>query len=123
MPPVITAGKNGCINFQCEISNNNVVERNNHGTELSDTENISSQTVVTFNQGQLLASWNRSSNVEQTIGIPFLCEIPVLKYIFGTTTTNTEINRFFVTVRAVPVVFNENIPPGTVAEFKKIAYK
>ena len=121
--PVITAGKNGCINFQCEISNNNVVERNNLGAELTETENISVQTVVTFNKEQLLASWNRSSDVEQTIGIPFLCEIPVLKYIFGTTTTNTEINRFFVTVRAVPVVFNENMEPGTVAEFDKLASK
>ena len=121
--PVITAGKNGCINFQCEISNNNVVERNNLGAELTETEKISAQTVITFNKEQLLASWNRSSDVEQTIGIPFLCEIPVLKYIFGTTTTNTEINRFFVTVRAIPVVFNENMEPGTVAEFKKIASK
>jgi len=46
-----------------------------------------------------------------------------LKYIFGTTTTNTEINRFFVTVRAVPVVFNENMEPGTVAEFDKLVSK
>ena len=121
--PVITAGKNGCVNFQCEISNNNVVERNNLGAELIETENISAQTAVTFNQEQLLASWNRSSDVEQTIGVPFLCEFPVLKYIFGTTTTNTEINRFFVTVRAVPVVFNENMEPGTVAEFDKLVSK
>ena len=121
--PVITAGKKGCINFQCEISNNNVVERNNLGAELTEAENFSAQTVVAFNQERLLASWNRSSDVEQTIGIPFLCEIPVLKYIFGTTTVNTEINRFFITVRAIPVVFNENMEPGTVAEFNKLASK
>ena len=34
-----------------------------------------------------------------------------------------EINRFFVTVRATPVVFNENMAPGTVAEFDKLASK
>ena len=118
--PVITAGKNGCINFQCEIANSNVVERNNLGTELTECENISAQTVIGFNQEQLLASWNRITSVEQTIGIPFLCELPILKYIFGTTTSNKEINRFFVTVRAVPVVFNENMAPGTVAEFDKL---
>ena len=121
--PVITAGKNGCVNFQCEITNNNVVERNNTGAELTETETVSAQTVIAFNKEKLLASWNRTSNVEQTIGIPFLCEIPVLKYLFGTTTTNTEVNRFFVTVRAVPVVFNENMTPGTVAEFDKLASK
>lgn len=121
--PVITAGKNGCVNFQCEFINNNVVERNNFGAELTETENISAQTVINFNKEQLLASWNRTGTVEQTVGIPFLCEIPVLKYLFGTTTTNTETNRFFVTVRAVPVVFNENMAPGTIAEFDKLANK
>ena len=123
MNPVITAGKNGCVNFQCELINNNVVERNNLGVELTETENISAQTVINFNKEQLLASWNRTGTVEQTVGIPFLCEIPVLKYLFGTTTTNTETNRFFVTVRAVPVVFNENMESGMVAEFDKLANK
>ena len=97
-----------------------MVERNNLGTELTECENISAQTVIGFNQEQLLASWNRITSVEQTIGIPFLCELPILKYIFGTTTSNKEINRFFITVRAVPVVFNENMAPGTVAEFDKL---
>lgn len=123
MNPVITAGKNGCVNFRCELTNNNVVERNNFGVELTETENISARTVIDFNKEQLLASWNRTGTVEQTVGIPFLCEIPVLKYLFGTTTTNTETNRFFVTVRAVPVVFNENMAPGTIAEFDKLANK
>ena len=123
MNPVITAGKNGCVNFQCELINNNVVERNNLGAELTETENISARTVIDFNKEQLLASWNRTGTVEQTVGIPFLCEIPVLKYLFGTTTPNTETNRFFVTVRAVPVVFNENMAPGTIAEFDKLANK
>ncbi len=121
--PVITAGENGCVNFACNISNNNVVERNNFGVELVETENISAQTILDFNKEQILAAWDRSSIVEQTVGVPFLCEIPVLKYIFGTTANNTEINRFFVTVRAVPVVYNENMAPGTVAEFDKLANK
>ena len=121
--PVITAGNDGCINFQCEIIDNNVVERNNLGAELTETENISAQTVINFNKEQLLASWQRKSVVKQVVGIPFLCEIPVLKYLFSTTTDNTENNRFFVTVRAVPVVFNEDMAPGTVAEFDKLANK
>ena len=121
--PVITAGANGCVDFQCEITRNNVVERNNLGAELTETETVTAQTVIDFNKEHLLGSWKRTSEVEQTIGVPFLCELPVLKYIFGTTTTNTEVNRFFVTVRAVPVVFNENMAPGTVAEFDKLASK
>ena len=118
--PVITGGKDGCVKFQCEITNNNVVERNNSGVELTETETVTAQTVIDFNQEQLLASWNRTSDVKQNVGVPFLCELPVLKYIFGTTVSNTEVNRFFVTVKAVPVVFNENMVPGTVAEFNKL---
>ena len=121
--PVITAGTKGCVKFKCEITSSNVVERNNLGAELTESEHISAHTDIHFNKEQLLASWNRTSTVEQTIGIPVLCEIPVLKYIFGTTTSNTEVTRYFVTVRAVPVVFNENMAPGTVAEFDKIAKK
>ena len=121
--PVITAGKHGCVKFHCHISSNNVVERNNLGAELVETETISAEADLEFNKETILGSWSRSSDVEQTIGIPFLCELPVLKYIFGTTTSNTEVNRFIVTVRAVPVVFNENMKPGTLAEFDKLAGK
>ena len=39
-------------------------------------------------------------DVEQTIGVPFLCEIPVLKYIFGTTTRNIEKTHFFLTAES-----------------------
>ena len=120
---IITSGKDGCVIFRCEITNNNVVERNNTGAELIETENISAHTITSFNKEQLLASWSRKSTVEQNVGIPFISTIPLLKYLFGTTTGNTETNRFFVTVRAVPVVFNENMTPGTVAEFDKIAGK
>ena len=33
-------------------------------------------------------------------GVPFLCELPVLKYIFGTTTRNKEQTHFFLTAEA-----------------------
>ena len=121
--PVITSGKKGCVDLECHLSGSRVVERNNLGVELTESENISARSVLEFNKEQLLASWSSSTEVEQTVGVPFLCELPVLKYIFGTTTRNREVNRFFVTLRAVPVVYNENMAPGTVAEFDKIAEK
>ncbi|MBE6363896.1 MAG: hypothetical protein E7054_09625 [Lentisphaerae bacterium] len=120
---VITAGKDGCINFGYHLVNSNVVERNNQGVELTEKENFYSSTSLAFDKEQLLTSWNRTSNVEQTIGVPFLCELPILKYIFGTTTSNTEITRFFVTVRATPVVYNSNMDPGVVAEFDQVTKK
>ena len=120
---VITAGENGCVNFNYNLVNSNVVERNTRGAELVEKENFHSATSLAFGKDQLLTSWNRTSNVEQTIGVPFLCELPVLKYIFGTTTSNTEITRFFVTVRATPVIYNNNMDPGVVAEFDRVTKK
>lgn len=119
----ITAGKNGTVTFRYLIDNRNVVERNNMGAELTESEIFAANTTLPFNKEQILAVWNRTSTVEQTIGVPFLCELPILKYIFGTTTENTEVTRCIVTARAVPVVYNENIAPGTTAEFDEICKK
>ncbi len=119
----ITAGKNGTVTFSYLINNRNVVERNNMGAELTESEIFAANTTLPFNKEQILAVWNRTSTVEQTIGVPFLCELPILKYIFGTTTENTEVTRCIVTARAVPVVYNENIAPGTTAEFDEICKK
>lgn len=120
---VITAGKNATVNFNYALANSNVVERNNMGVELTEVENVSASASLSFNKEVVLASWTRTAMVEQTIGVPFLCELPVLKYIFGTTTKNAETIRCIVTVRAVPVVYNENMAPGTVAEFDEVTKK
>jgi hypothetical protein len=120
---IITAGKDGVVNFDYELQNSNVVERNNLGVELQEVESVASCGTLKFNDEQIIATWNRTSTVEQTIGVPFLCELPVLKYIFGTTTENTEVTRMIVTARAVPVVYNENMDPGVIAEFDEICKK
>ena len=120
---VITAGKSGLVNFKCAIENSNVVERNNMGVELTESEFFTTFASLAYNQEHVIAGWNRTNTVEQTIGIPFLCELPVLKYIFGTTTENTEVTRYIITARAIPAVYNENVAPGAVAEFDKVSNK
>ena len=77
-----------------------VVERNNFGQELSDVSEVDSDLTLEMKSEKLLASWNREQEVEQNIGIPFLCEIPVLKYIFGSTTKVKEKVYFYVTAEA-----------------------
>ena len=119
----ITAGKAGSVSFEYLIKNKTVVERNNMGAELSEMEAYTASTTLPFNEELVIASWDRSSTVKQTIGVPILCELPVLKYIFGTTTENTETTRCIVTARAVPVVYNENLAPGALAEFNKVCKK
>ena len=120
---VITSGKTGTVNFSYILQNSNVVERNNMGAELTETVEISSDASLPLNKDVILATWTRTAEVEQTVGVPFLCELPVLKYIFGTTTKNKETIRCITVVRAVPVVYNEKMAPGTIADFDEISKK
>lgn len=120
---VITGGKDGVVNFTYALAGSNVVERNNLGAEISENTNATASVTLNFQNERLLASWKRTSNVEQTIGIPFLCELPVLKYIFGTTTSNMETTHYFVTARAVPVNIQDDMQTGMMAEFDKLAQK
>ena len=72
---------------------------------------------------KILASWSEESEVEQVIGVPFLSEIPILKYLFSTTTTNRQKSWFFVTARAI-FAHPETLPQvwgGRLQPFESIA--
>ncbi len=120
---VITADKKGVVNFGYTLTGANVVERNSQGGEISENTNTAAYVTLDFEEEKLLTSWQNTSQVEQTIGVPFLCELPVLKYIFGTTTNNAETTSYFVTARAVPVCINEDIQTGMMSEFDELAKK
>ncbi len=119
---VITGGNQ--VNFTYTLTGSNVVERNNMGAELTEqTSATASVTMPLRGEEVVLTSWNRTAKVEQTIGVPVLCEIPVLKYLFGTTTENMETISYVVTAQAVPLNISENMEPGIVAEFDDICRK
>ncbi len=120
---VITGGKDGVVNFTYALAGSNVVERNNLGAEISENTNTAAAVTLNFQNERILVSWKRTSNIEQTIGIPFLCELPVLKYIFGTTTSNTETTHYFVTARAVPVKIHDGMETGMMARFDELVQK
>lgn len=105
------------------LNGSNVVERNNMGAEIAETTAINANASLTFNQEKVLASWERTSKVEQTIGVPVLCELPILKYIFGTTTENIETTRYFVTAKVIPVNINEDMKTGMMLEFSELCGK
>ena len=90
----------GVFDFQYTLTNTSVVERNNYGSELTESTDLSGYGTIKIKQESFLAGWTRTMDVEQTIGVPFLCELPVLKYIFGTTTRNKEQTHFFLTAEA-----------------------
>ena len=89
---------NGNVIFAYHVEMNNVVERNNYGEELTDVSKVESSITLNLRTEKLLATWTKESDVEQVIGIPYLCKIPYLKYLFSTTTTIKEKNHLFVTV-------------------------
>ncbi|MDR0931808.1 MAG: hypothetical protein LBM70_02175 [Victivallales bacterium] len=120
---VITGGKDGAVCFDYAIAGSNVVERNNLGAEIVDHSFTTASTSLDLKNERLLASWKNTNKVEQTIGIPFLCELPILKYIFGTTTSNMETTHYFVTARAIPVSINEDVKSGLMTEFDELAKK
>ncbi len=112
---VVVTGK--VVNFNYAINGQNVVERNSMDAEISARTSIESAVTLDFEHEKVLADWNKTSKVEQTIGVPFLCELPILKYIFGTTTENEEIVRYVVTAKAVDVKHNQPMDPGVAADF------
>ncbi len=100
----------GTVNFGYSVQTANVVERNNVGTELIETSEIDGNTLIELNKDTILAKWDKFQDVEQTIGVPFLSKIPVLKYFFGTTTRSREKTSVYMTVKAT--LLNTSVPNG-----------
>jgi len=88
----------GNLNFSYDLNMRNVVERNNLGDELFNDASFSSTATVQTGNERMLTHYVRTVDVDQTIGVPFLCEVPVLKYIFGTTTKTQSKNYYFVSI-------------------------
>lgn len=111
------------VTFQYNMQVSNVVERNNYGAELAEVSSFTGNCNLLSGEEKLLASWSEESDVEQVIGVPFLSEIPVLKYLFSTTTTNRQKSWFFITARAV-FAHPESLPQvwgGQLQAFDNIA--
>ncbi len=105
---------NGGVVFSYELLSRNVVERNNRGDELGNSSFTSGSLTLGFKTEKLLSSYVKENDVEQTIGIPFLVKIPVLKYLFGTTTSIKERTYIIVTAEA-NLVHPDLLPPTAIS--------
>ena len=90
----------GTLFFAYDLQSAAVVERNNAGAELVEVSQINGNMLIPLNREVILGEWNKESEVEEVIGIPWLSEIPVLRYLFSTVTTVKEKTRVYVTVNA-----------------------
>ena len=90
----------GGVVFAYKLDSKTVTERSNRGDELGNSSAVSGELTLGFKTEKLLATYVREQDVEQTVGIPFLVKIPILKYLFGTTTTIKERTYIIVTAEA-----------------------
>lgn len=100
-----TAGKEkaGGVLFDYSLYFKSVVERGNTGAELSNSALFSGSTTLAFGKEKILAVYEKENDVEQTIGLPILCRIPVLKYLFSTVTSIKERTYIVVSAEATLV--------------------
>ena len=110
---------NGTLFFGYDIKTANVVERNNVGAELVETSDIAGESLIPLGKEVVLGRWGLEQEVEQTIGVPWLCDIPYLKYLFSTTTTSREHTEVYLTVTAT--LLDTASPDGVkVGELKRL---
>ena len=93
----------GCVIFNYALNFKDVVERGNTGTELSNSSVFTGGTTLSFGTEKMLALYEKENDIEQTIGLPILCRIPYIKYLFSTVTRIRERTYIIVTAEANPV--------------------
>ena len=103
MPEKDPAKAKGAVLFSYALYFKNVVERGNTGSELSNSAEFTGAATLGFGVEKVLAIYDKEHDVEQTVGFPILCRIPVLKYIFSTVTSIKERTYIIVTAEALPV--------------------
>jgi len=109
------------------IDQTNVVNSNNGSTTSVQNvaynyQNFATSSYIAAGSEKLLATYTKDHQVKEVLGIPYLCDIPGLKYIFGSTSQSTVHDRVFVTVSAEPVVEGSNYSQwaGKVVEATKL---
>lgn len=102
-PDNIKSGDNGGVLFNYTLNFKNVVERGNTGAELSNSAQFSGGASLKFGCEKILAIYEKENDVEQTLGLPILCRIPVIKYFFSTVTSIKERTYIIVSAEASPI--------------------
>ncbi len=90
----------GGVIFIYSLYFKNVIERGNTGAELSNSVQFSGAATLGFGVEKVLSIYEKENDVEQTIGLPILCRIPYVKYLFSTVTSIRERTYIVVTAEA-----------------------
>ncbi len=99
----------GAILFKYKLKIKNNLESNNFGSQLTEEYLIESDMTLGLGNEKVLGTWERETDVTQTIGMPWLSDIPYLKYLFGTETTLKARTLFVATVKSRMVKADEDV--------------
>ena len=110
---------NGGVIFDYALYFKSVVERGNTGAELSNTALISGAATLGFGKEKVLAVYEKENDVSQTIGLPILSRIPIIKYLFSTVTTIRERTYLVVSAEA-EMVHPDDSDAQTISESGKV---
>jgi hypothetical protein len=80
------------------------VEQTNTGAPVINQQLMRSWLTLEAGTEKLLTTYTKEHMVKQYNGMPFLGDIPVLKYIFGAAANSKTKTRVFITVKSSPVV-------------------
>ena len=103
---VCPKSKDGGVIFDYSLYFKSVIERGNTGSELSNSAHFAGATTLGFGKEKILAIYEKENDVEQTVGLPILCRIPILKYLFSTVTSIKERTYIVVSAEAAVVDIN-----------------
>lgn len=95
--------KAATMEFGWVMNITDTVEKLNNGMPVQNTSNFNSWTTLAAASEKIIAVYNKEHKVNQDNGMPFLSDIPYLKYLFGAVNNSEGSSKIFVTVKADPV--------------------
>ena len=102
--------KSAVMTFGWVLSGASVVERDNNGAEVVNSNIIRSFLTVKPGTEKLIASFKREQDAHQNNSMPFFGEIPLIKYLVGSTTESISDYKIFVTVETRPLPPRADLP-------------
>ncbi len=105
--------KMNVISFGWEMLIAQTVEQANTtgNNQTFNNQRFYSYTTVAAGTERLLATFVKDQKVTQNNGMPYLSDIPVLKYLTGSTSASISHSMVFVTLRVEPVLPKTNMAP------------
>lgn len=104
-----TGDKAAMAEFGYEMNILDTVEQTSKGQPIQNVNNFKSWVTVATGTEKMLGTFEREQDVSQYNGMPFLGDIPVLKYIFGAVEHSRSLTKVFVTVSVKPITPTENL--------------